>query len=93
MSQIEAYICGYDFRLIFGTIIWFKYDFWPLELKKSTFLSPATLHVHACSHACLQMYIFSFQNELISDNQENSPWTGKILNMLSRGVSLIITFE
>ena len=37
--------------------------------------------------------IFSFQNELISDNQENSPWTGKILNMLSRGVSLIITFE
>ncbi len=37
--------------------------------------------------------IFSFQNELISDTQENSPWTGKIVNMFSRGVSLIITFE
>ena len=37
--------------------------------------------------------IFSFQNELISDNRENSPWTGKILNMLSRGDSLIINFE
>ncbi len=38
--------------------------------------------------------IFSFQNELIPDEAElTSPWTGNIINMFSRGVSLIITFE
>ena len=37
--------------------------------------------------------IFSLQNELIPDNAEGSPWTGKIVNMFSRGVSVIITFE
>lgn len=38
--------------------------------------------------------IFSFQNELISDEVgQASPWTGNIINMFSRGVSLIITFE
>jgi hypothetical protein len=33
------------------------------------------------------------QNELIPDNDPESPWTGKINNMFSRGVALIITFE
>jgi hypothetical protein len=37
--------------------------------------------------------IFSLQNELIPDNDPASPWTGKINNMFSRGVALIITFE
>lgn len=37
--------------------------------------------------------IFSMQNELIPDNNPDSPWTGKINNMFSRGVALIITFE
>lgn len=37
--------------------------------------------------------IFSMQNELIPDNDPESPWTGKINNMFSRGVALIITFE
>jgi hypothetical protein len=37
--------------------------------------------------------IFSMQNELIPDNDPVSPWTGKINNMFSRGVALIITFE
>ena len=38
--------------------------------------------------------IFSFQNELIPDEVGlASPWTGNIINMFSRGVSLIITFE
>ncbi len=37
--------------------------------------------------------IFSMQNELIQDNDPESPWTGKINNMFSRGVALIITFE
>ena len=38
--------------------------------------------------------IFSFQNELIPDEVgQASPWTGNIINMFSRGVSLIITFE
>lgn len=36
---------------------------------------------------------FSFQNELVPDAAEGSPWTGNIVNMFSRGVSLIITFE
>ena len=37
--------------------------------------------------------IFSMQNELIPDNDPETPWTGKINNMFSRGVALIITFE
>ena len=37
--------------------------------------------------------IFSIQNEMIPDNDVASPWTGKISNLLSRGVGLIITFE
>ena len=37
--------------------------------------------------------IFSMQNELIPDNDPESPWTGKINSMFSRGVALIITFE
>ena len=37
--------------------------------------------------------IFSLQNELIQDTYEESPWTKNIINMFSRGVSLIITFE
>jgi hypothetical protein len=37
--------------------------------------------------------IFSMQNELIPDNDPESRWTGKINNMFSRGVALIITFE
>jgi hypothetical protein len=37
--------------------------------------------------------IFSFQNEMIPDNDPQSPWTGKINTMFSRGVALIITFE
>ena len=37
--------------------------------------------------------IFSFQNELIPDADPTSPWTGKINNMLSRGIAIIITFE
>ena len=37
--------------------------------------------------------IFSLQNELIEDTNEESPWTKNIINMFSRGVSLIITFE
>ena len=37
--------------------------------------------------------IFSLQNELIQDTHEESPWTKNIINMFSRGVSLIITFE
>ena len=35
-----------------------------------------------------------FQNELMQDEVgELSPWTGNIINMFSRGVSVIITFE
>ena len=37
--------------------------------------------------------IFSLQNELIQDASEESPWTKNIINMFSRGLSLIITFE
>jgi hypothetical protein len=37
--------------------------------------------------------IFSVQNELIPDSDPESPWTGKISNIFSRGVALIITFE
>lgn len=37
--------------------------------------------------------IFSFQNELIPDANPNSPWTGIIDSMFSRGIAIIITFE
>ena len=37
--------------------------------------------------------VFSVQNELIPDTDPQSPWTDKIVNMFSRGVALIITFE
>ena len=37
--------------------------------------------------------IFSFQNEIVADENPNSPWTGKINNLFSRGIALIITFE
>lgn len=37
--------------------------------------------------------IFSMENELIPDGDPDSPWTGKINNLFSRGVVLIITFE
>ena len=37
--------------------------------------------------------IFSMQNELIPDNTPNSPWTGRITNMVSRGVVLNFIFE
>jgi len=37
--------------------------------------------------------IFSMENELIPDGDPDSPWTGKINNLFSRGVALIITFE
>ena len=37
--------------------------------------------------------IFSFQNELMPDNDPNSPWTSKILNMFSRGFAINLTFE
>lgn len=37
--------------------------------------------------------IFSFENELVPDNDPNSPWTRHISNMFSRGVAINITFE
>ena len=37
--------------------------------------------------------IFSLQNELIPDNTPNSPWTGNITNMVSRGVVVNLVFE
>ena len=37
--------------------------------------------------------IFSLQNELVQDASEESPWTKNVINMFSRGLSLIITFE
>ena len=37
--------------------------------------------------------IFSLQNELIPDNTPDSPWTGNIVNMVSRGVVLNLVFE
>lgn len=37
--------------------------------------------------------IFSLQNELLPDNDPNSPWTGKVTNMLSRGFAINFTFE
>ena len=37
--------------------------------------------------------IFSFQNELVPDTAPNSPWTGIINSIFSRGIAIIITFE
>ncbi len=40
--------------------------------------------------------IFSLENELIPDNPNAagpSPWTGNIVNMVSRGFALNLTFE
>jgi len=37
--------------------------------------------------------IFSIQNEMLPDNDPNSPWTGKITKMLSRGFAINFTFE
>ena len=37
--------------------------------------------------------IFSFQNELMPDNDPNSAWSGIILNMFSRGFAINLTFE
>tara|TARA_X000001036_G_scaffold198870_1_gene187109 strand:+ start:226 stop:966 length:741 start_codon:yes stop_codon:yes gene_type:complete len=37
--------------------------------------------------------IFSLQNEIIPDNIENSPWTGHISKMFSRGFAINFTFE
>ncbi|MDC3218016.1 PorT family protein [Flavobacteriaceae bacterium] len=37
--------------------------------------------------------IFSFQNELVPDTDANSPWTGIINSIFSRGIAIIITFE
>lgn len=37
--------------------------------------------------------IFSMQNELIPDNAPNSPWTGRIAKMVSRGVVINLVFE
>tara|TARA_B100001758_G_scaffold244677_1_gene256397 strand:+ start:1315 stop:2052 length:738 start_codon:yes stop_codon:yes gene_type:complete len=37
--------------------------------------------------------VFSIQNELIPDFNENSPWTSNINNMFSRGILINFTFE
>ena len=37
--------------------------------------------------------IFSMQNEIIPDNRDNSPWTGPISQMFSRGFVINLTFE
>ena len=37
--------------------------------------------------------IFSIQNELIQDNNINSPWTSNIKSLLSQGVAINLTFE
>ena len=37
--------------------------------------------------------IFSFGNELVPDNSSNSPWTGNITKMSTRGVFLNFTFQ
>ena len=37
--------------------------------------------------------IFSFQNELIQDNNLNSPWTSNIKSLLSQGFAINLTFE
>ena len=37
--------------------------------------------------------IFSIQNELIQDNNPDSPWTSNIKSLLSQGVVINLTFE
>ena len=37
--------------------------------------------------------IFSIQNELIQDNNSNSPWTSNIKSLLSQGFAINLTFE
>ena len=37
--------------------------------------------------------IFSFKNELVNDNDLNSPWTSNIENLYSRGLLINFTFE
>ena len=37
--------------------------------------------------------IFSIQNELIQDNNSNSPWTSNIISLLSQGIAINLTFE
>ncbi len=37
--------------------------------------------------------VFSFNDELISDNDPNSPWTGNVGTMQTRGVFLNFTFQ
>lgn len=37
--------------------------------------------------------IFSFENELVPDNDTNSPWTRHLTNLFSRGLAINITFE
>ena len=37
--------------------------------------------------------IFSFKNELVNDNDLNSPWTSNIKNLYSRGLLINFTFE
>lgn len=37
--------------------------------------------------------IFSMQNEMLPDYDPNSPWTGKVSKMLSRGFAINFTFE
>ena len=37
--------------------------------------------------------IFSFKNELVNDNDSNTPWTSNIENLYSRGLLINFTFE
>ena len=37
--------------------------------------------------------IFSFQNELIKDNNPDSPWTSNIKSLISQGIAINLTFE
>ena len=37
--------------------------------------------------------LFSFQNELVQDNNSNSPWTSNIKSLLSQGFAINLTFE
>ena len=37
--------------------------------------------------------IFSIQNELVQDNNSNSPWTSNIKNLLSQSIAINLTFE
>ena len=37
--------------------------------------------------------VFSFNDELIRDNDPNSPWTGNVGSMKTRGLFLNFTFQ